>query len=79
MQNTHEPNTHLQSIHISQDVGVTQGLHPLESSLGELGLLLCSLRELVEKHRHRLSVGLRTQIGSNDTIVALAIFRTWQY
>lgn len=37
---------------------MTQGLHPLEGSLGQLALLLGALSHLVHKHRHRLSVGL---------------------
>lgn len=55
--------TYLQSVKISQDVGVTQGLHTFEGCLGQLGLLLCPLCNLVHKNRHRLSIGLRTQMG----------------
>lgn len=56
-------NTYLQSVEISQDVGVTQGLHTFEGCFGQLGLLLCPLCNLVHKDRHRLSIGLRTQMG----------------
>lgn len=55
--------TYLQSVKISQDVGVTQGLHTFEGCLGQLGLLLCPLCNLVHKDRHRLSIGLRRQMG----------------
>ena len=53
---------YLQSIDIGQNVWMTQGLHSLESSLGQLCLLLCPLSQLVHEHRHRLSGGLTEQL-----------------
>lgn len=43
-----------------------QGLHALEGSLGQLGLLLCALRYLVHEHRHRLSIGLGGDTGETE-------------
>ena len=53
--------THLQPIHVGQDVGVAEGLHAFEGCLGELRLLVGSLGDLVHEHGHWLSIRLETQ------------------
>lgn len=59
---------HLQSIDISQDVGMPQCLHSLECCFGQLRLLLCTLSHFVQKHRHWLPSRLqRKYTGSPNS------------
>lgn len=46
-----------------------QSLHALESSLGQLGLLIGALRHLVDKDGHWFSVGLQIQLESHKEIL----------
>lgn len=51
--------SHLQPIHIAQNVGVPKGLHAFKSCLGQQCLVLCPRCHLKHKHWHRFTCGLK--------------------
>lgn len=72
---------HLQSIYISQDVGMPQCLHSLECCFSQLCLLLCTLGHFVQKHRHWLPSRLQRKCtgSQNSTIQTTSESEACQY